>query len=682
MSRADAGLVVLLGVTPGDVIGHQLESFGTTLADVTNIRECLRTAAEGHTGQAQVSFRSADDELYVQLVATAAGDEIVVAVIDETSRVQEERDLAASQRRWQSLARNAADIVFTVQNDGTLTSVTSALPRRLGWDVEDVVGIYGLRFVHPDDRPAAGAAWVAVSEGRSQQETLEVRLVQADRSVTWSRVVITDLRGDPDVRAVVGNTTDITEQKLAQMRQHQEQARFRARFEQSLLPQTMHAVDETFVAVNDVFCALVGRTRDELIGRPMSWIMHEDDVPPALSSVERAELEGIETMQADRVLRGADGQPIAIRADITVLRDDDGHPSGCAAVLHDLRPLQDSERARQQLQQFFDVVAERSRDFVLLHDADGRTTYASPPGQQMFGEVYDRPVTEQMRAIHPDDLPAAQTAWAHVQEHNESHTWRYRVGDAKGSWMWIEQTSTNLLDTGIGGILSTIRDVDAEVETQRALSRSEARYRAMAETAEEGILVTSTDGRVTYANLRASDMLGLSLDVMIGTEVWSKLTGEGRSFVTERVASRHVRGAERYQLKYDHPDGTQRTLWVAASPMPDVDGKPQGSMAMISDITENLRTVEELRHAAEHDPLTGLPNRKTLMSHLDSLDLSSPLSAALLFVDLDHFKDVNDGRGHTAGDQVLIEVASRLRAVVRADDVVARFGGDEFVVVL
>ncbi|MFC5678424.1 EAL and GGDEF domain-containing protein [Aeromicrobium endophyticum] len=681
VSRVDAALVVLLGIQPAELIGHHLDSLGVTRADVTNIQQCLRAAAEGATGHAQVSFRTTDDELHVQLVATAAGDEIVVAVIDETARVQEERDLAASQRRWQSLVRNAADIVFTIQDDGTLTSVTSALPVRMGWDVDDVVGVYGLRFVHPDDRPAAGAAWLAVSEGRSLQETLEVRLVHADHSVTWSRIVISDLRGDPDVRAVVGNTTDITEQKLVQMRQHQEQARFRARFEQSRLPQTMHAVDETFVAVNDAFCVLVGRTRDELIGRPMSWIMHEDDVPPPISSIERAELEGVETLQADRVLRGIDGQPIAIRADITVLRDDDGDPSGCAAVLHDLRPLQDSERARQQLQQFFDVVAERSRDFVLLHDADGRTTYASPPGQQMLGDVYDQPVSEQMKVVNPDDLPAMRTAWAHVQQHNASHTWRYRVRDADGRWRWIEQTSINLLDTEIAGVLSNLRDVDAEVQAQRALSLSEARYRAMAETAEEGIIVISTEGIVTYANARVSDMLGVAHDDLLGVAVWTMLSGDDRELVAERTRTRQARGAERYQVSYDHPDGTVHTLWIAASPLPDLDGQSQGSLGMISDITDSLRAIDKLRHAAEHDPLTGLPNRSTLMTHLDSLDLSSH-ATALLFVDLDHFKDVNDGRGHTAGDQVLVEVASRLSAIVRADDMVARFGGDEFVVVM
>jgi diguanylate cyclase (GGDEF)-like protein/PAS domain S-box-containing protein len=536
--------------------------------------------------------------------------------------------------------------------------------------------------VHPDDRPAAEKAWLAVSTRKSPQEILEVRLVHADRSVSWSRIVISDLRDDPDVRAVVGNSTDITEQKLVQMRQQREQARFRARFEQSRLPQTMHSTDETFVAVNDAFCALVGRSRNEIVGRPMSWIMHEDDVAPAMGSVETARLEGVETLQRERVLRGIDGQPITVRADITVLRDEDGEPSGCAAVLHDQRPLQDSERARLQLQQFFDVVADRLRDFVVFHDADGTTIYASPSGLRMFGRRYDRPLRDQMLAIHPDDLATATHAWQHVRSHSDSHTWRYRVRDADDAWRWVEQTSTNLLDTEIGGIITTIRDVSAEVSAQQALSTSEARYRAMAETAEEGILVISPDGRVTYANARIGQMLGLDIEPMIGTTVYDLLYDEHRDLVANRVRTRAERGSERYQITYEHPDGAPRRLHVAASPMPDVDGVPQGSLAMISDITDSLRAVDELRYAAQHDPLTGLSNRKTLMDHLETLDLTSSHRTALLFVDLDHFKDVNDGRGHSAGDGVLVEVATRLTATTRSDDIVARFGGDEFVIVM
>lgn len=681
--RADDGLAGLLALDPDQLVGRPLTSFGASPTDVDGVRDCLNAAAEGGTGYAQLALLALDDDvLHVQLVATRVVDETVVAVIDETDRVHEERDLASSQRRWQSLVRNAADIVFTVDDPGAVTSVTSALPARLGWQTDQVVGRTALSFVHPDDQAEARSAWLSVSRGHTRQRTLEVRLVHADQTVSWSRLVLSDLRDDADVRAVVGNATDITEQKAAELRQQQEEARFRARFDQSSVPQTMHAVDETFVAANAAFCELVGRRQDELIGRPMQWIMHPDDVPPPLSTAELGRQQGVEASRADRVLRGVDGRPIPIRADITLLRDDDGAPTGCAVVVNDLRPLRDSERNREQLQRFFDIVADRLSDFVILHDAEGRPSYASPPGLRMFGQHYNRPIDQQVELIHPDDRHDAVARWAEAQSSREPVTWRFRAYDVDDEWRWIEQRSINLLDTDLDGILSIIRDVTSEVAAQRALTTSEARYRAIAETAEEGIVVISPEGIITYGNASLAAMLGHEPSAYLGRPVWSVLDGDARDFVADRVDSRRRRGAERYELAYNHPDGTQRTLWVAASPMPDIDGEPQGSVAMISDITEQLRAVDDLRFAAQHDPLTDLPNRATLMSHLDSLDLTRHDRTALLFLDLDHFKDVNDGRGHTSGDQVLIDVANRLRANVLPGDLVARFGGDEFVVVM
>ncbi|MBP2391666.1 sensor domain-containing protein [Aeromicrobium fastidiosum] len=681
--RADSDLALMLDVPLDEVVGRQLESLGRSAPDVEDIRACVLAASGGQTAEAQVSLRSLDaNGLHVQLVATPAGDQILVVVIDETERIHEERDLASSHRRWQSLVRNAADIVFTIQDDGTLTSVTSALRGRMGWDADDVVGVEGLDFVHPDDRRRAYHAWIAVSERGSRQETLELRLAHADGSVSWTRLVITDLRDDPDVAAVVGNATDITGKKLAEEARRADEARFRSRFEQSRVPQTMHGLDDTLTAVNDAFCALVGRSREELVGQPMATILHSEDGHSVHSRVTEVAAQGIDTMQVERTLRGTDDQAIPVRATLTVLRGDDGEATGYAVSIEDLRPLHDSERARQELQQLFDVVAERSRDFVTLHDASGRTLYASPPGRRMFGPGYADPATDHSRSVHPDDIDQVTATWLDAQTTTEPQTMRFRCKGADGEWMWVEHTSINLLDTGIRGILSTIRDVTVEVSTQQALSLSEARYRAIAETAEEGILVISPHGTATYANARLSTMLALPLDVITGSPVWSVLDGDARDFVIDRVSTRHTRGVERYRVPYKHPDGSRHVLRVSASPMPDIDGQRQGSLAMITDITESLQRIDELRHAAEHDALTDLPNRSTLMTHLESLDLGHRSGVALLFVDLDHFKEVNDGRGHTAGDGVLTEVADRIVATVGPEHMVSRFGGDEFVVVM
>lgn len=678
----DRSLAELLHGNHHQLVGRRFDTLAASVADAATIAACLRTVAVGASaGQIRVVLTTEDQrDINVHLVVTPRPDEsLTIVVIDETARIDAEHDLARLQRRWLSLLRNSTDILFTADSAGTLTSVTSALPERLGWAVEDVVGRTGLGFVHPDDQPQAHQAWLEVFSRQQLQVRLDVRLIHVDHSVTWARLVLTDLRDDPDVLSVVGNLTDITEQKTQEARRLHEESRFRARFDRSRLPQAMQSVDGTYDAVNDAFCALVGRAREELIGQRAAAITHPDDPGAAEAAITELRRGDVEWVQVDRLLINAEGQPVPVRIDATLLRDAHGHPSGCAASLQDLRPLRDSELARADLQNTFDVVAARSRDFITLYDTQGKNVYASPAGLEMFGANYAGSVAELRALMHPDDLEESTQQWAGVLASREARTWRYRVESAHGDWIWVEQTSTNLLDTRAAVVVSTVRDVTAEVAAAEALRVSEALYRAIAETAEEGILVIAPGGIVTYANARLASMMGLELDQVRGKPVWSVLRGSAADTVAHRVRTRRVRGSERYEVPYHHPDGSWRALWVAATPMPDVEGRPEGSLAMISDITEQRRTERELRHAAQHDELTGLPNRAMLMDHPILLDQPG---TAVLFIDLDHFKDVNDGRGHSAGDDVLIEVSNRLRSALGPAELVARFGGDEFVVVL
>jgi diguanylate cyclase (GGDEF)-like protein len=151
-----------------------------------------------------------------------------------------------------------------------------------------------------------------------------------------------------------------------------------------------------------------------------------------------------------------------------------------------------------------------------------------------------------------------------------------------------------------------------------------------------------------------------------------------------RMLSRAQRGAERYEVQYDHPDGSHRVLMISANPLTTEDGRI-GSLAMVSDVTVERRAEEELRHQALHDPLTGLPNRALLTDRLEvaaarqNRDPSGSL--AVLFLDLDHLKIVNDRGGHSAGDALLVEVGRRLETVLRQSDTVGRLGGDEFAVI-
>ena len=218
---------------------------------------------------------------------------------------------------------------------------------------------------------------------------------------------------------------------------------------------------------------------------------------------------------------------------------------------------------------------------------------------------------------------------------------------------------TNLLDTAVGGMVANLRDVSERVEAEQALRRSELRYRAIADTAQEGIWAATPDGTTLYANQRMAEILGLPLPALYAQRVPELLGGALGEDMRRRLTRRGQRGTDRYEAEYLHPDGAVRTLAVSATPLPGADGAIEGSLGMVSDVTEVRRAEQELRHAALHDALTGLPNRTLLLDRLEHA-LARQASTAVLFIDLDQFKMVNDSRGHGAGDQLLVAVARRL----------------------
>jgi diguanylate cyclase (GGDEF)-like protein/PAS domain S-box-containing protein len=227
----------------------------------------------------------------------------------------------------------------------------------------------------------------------------------------------------------------------------------------------------------------------------------------------------------------------------------------------------------------------------------------------------------------------------------------------------------------------------------RALQESEARYRGMVQTLGEGIAVQDADDRIVQCNAAAERILGLSRDERTGAMSfpphWRAFYEDGSPLPEETHPSKVTlrtglpcRGVV-MRVRTD-PDVDR---WVLTSTQPLIhpgDVGPYGVVTSFTDITDVHRAKEQLEHRALHDDLTGLPNRALLLEHLSrALARSRRTGAAVgvLFLDLDGFKAINDSFGHSAGDEYLTRVATRIRASVRASDLAARVGGDEFVVV-
>ena len=229
-------------------------------------------------------------------------------------------------------------------------------------------------------------------------------------------------------------------------------------------------------------------------------------------------------------------------------------------------------------------------------------------------------------------------------------------------------------------------------ERTQALHDSQALYRLLTEDAQDVLWRTDARLIVTYISPADERLRGFRADEVVGRHVFEMFTEEGVAVVKAMIQRRAQEEASgtpvgflNFQVQHRCKDG--RLIWgeVMSKTDRNAQGEIIGYHGITREITERKRLEEQVRQLAFHDPLTRLANRRLLVEHLDQAMSASKRShhhGALLFLDLDNFKSLNDTHGHSVGDLLLIEVAERLKACVREADTVARFGGDEFVVLL
>ena len=201
----------------------------------------------------------------------------------------------------------------------------------------------------------------------------------------------------------------------------------------------------------------------------------------------------------------------------------------------------------------------------------------------------------------------------------------------------------------------------------------------------EAALVTDADNRIVAVNAAFCHLSGYRLDEVVGRDPSLLSSGrQSKDYYAAMWQAIRADGVWSGEIWNRHRSGSIHPLWAVVSEVRDASGKLLNHVATYADIGERVEATQKLLHLAYHDPLTGLPNRLAFESQLELAIRSAERDGrqvALMLIDLDHFKTVNDTLGHPVGDELLKSVALRLRDCVRASDIVARLGGDEFVVV-
>jgi diguanylate cyclase (GGDEF)-like protein/PAS domain S-box-containing protein len=338
----------------------------------------------------------------------------------------------------------------------------------------------------------------------------------------------------------------------------------------------------------------------------------------------------------------------------------------------------------------FRALLHGSTDIVIVVDAEARLQYASPAAERLLGypleSIIGRPGFE---FVHPDDHELVAQSMAELVEGpatDEIEGVEIRVLRADGSYLDVEAVGTNGLDNPVvEGLVVNIRDISERKRAERALNEAQERFRSAFEHAPIGMGLAGPDGVIFRANRALGELVGRTTEDLVGRSIrdithpedWEVNAVEMRRLFAGEIQSYKM------EKRYLHADG--HAVWAAlsASIVRDVGGEPLYMVGQMEDITERKAIGERLAHQAIHDPMTGLPNRVLFMDRL-ALALKRAERrkhrVAVVFLDLDQFKLVNDSLGHASGDQLLIAIADRLRGSLRPSDTVARFGGDEFTV--
>lgn len=360
-----------------------------------------------------------------------------------------------------------------------------------------------------------------------------------------------------------------------------------------------------------------------------------------------------------------------------------------------------SYRARVESDKRFFTVSEVLPVGVFVADVQGNCVYTNPAYQRLSGLSFaDALGSQWIIAIHPDEREQVFTDWNQAVHHQKTFTAEFRfVRNGKPLWVRVQAAVIHNVDNKtVQGYVQIVEDISDRKAMETIVRVSEDALFDQLERAQvtlnsigDAVLTTNLAGQVSYLNPVAEAMTGWPAQEALGLplkKVFRVIDADTRRPSDDSI-KRAVKENKTIKLPQNclliRRDGTEIPIVDSTAPIHNRDGAVTGAVIVFHDVSESHAVAKKLMHMAQHDVLTGLPNRALLTERLTrALEFAKrkQKTIALLFIDIDNFKQINDSRGHAMGDRLLQSIAQRLLSIVRVTDTVCRQGGDEFVVLL
>jgi diguanylate cyclase (GGDEF)-like protein/PAS domain S-box-containing protein len=429
---------------------------------------------------------------------------------------------------------------------------------------------------------------------------------------------------------------------------------------------------------NNAACAFLGYSREDIIGR------HLEDLLIPRGGSEPQPLQGW-VRDREYVFRTKMGQPIELTLSHSPVMHQ-GEATGAVIIGRDLRERKRYEWEARRAVTLLESTLDSTADGILVIGSDGRIL----TWNQRFVDLWSLP--EEFLEQDDDDhglighlvdqlVDPAEflNSLAALHEHPEVES--VNILEFKDGRRFEQYSIGRYLDNAPLRVWS-FRDVTARLAAEEAVRDSEARYRLLFEQNAAGVCLATASGQILDCNATFADMVGYPVEELTKRELGDVFQ---RPAAVDEIR-RHLDGTPTVrglEIEMKRSDGQR----VSALANVSLVGKADNALLHMTavDISDRKRAEQQIEYQAYHDALTQLPNRRLFVERLELSMLAAKrarTNAAVLFIDLDRFKTINDTLGHSVADALLVEIAQRLRSCVRQTDTVARYGGDEFTVIL
>jgi diguanylate cyclase (GGDEF)-like protein/PAS domain S-box-containing protein len=465
------------------------------------------------------------------------------------------------------------------------------------------------------------------------------------------------------------------------------EARFRNAMEYSAIGMALVSTDGQWLQVNKSLSKFLGYTAEQLRSLTFQQITHPEDLHADLQQLNMLVGGSINSYSMEKRYYTSKGDVVWALLAVSIVRDIDGSPLYLIAQIEDINDLKHTEWVNKRLMERITLANEAGG--IGIWEWDLGTDVISWD-KRMF-DLYEIPPHVKptyslwLECIVPEDAPMAEKTVRDALQARVPFKMEYRVHVKEGI-RHIRSLANRVLNKNgdVERLLGINLDMTEVKQLNEALYQEKERLHITLDSIGEAVICTDVDMNVTFMNPIAEKLSGWPQQQAIGQHILAILhiTFGDNGPVMENIHSGdYSRTTIEHDVVLQCRNGGSYDIHYSITPLTTLDGQSIGSVLVIQDVTESRKMLKQLSYSASHDGLTHLANRVSFESHLKRLLQSAGENRqrhALVFIDLDRFKAVNDTAGHAAGDALLRELSSLMLSMLRTGDFLARLGGDEF----